>query len=101
MVIKGKNRDTAWYAMTDEDWPDVKRAFQAWLDPSNFDADGQPAPPPELCADCLNGLSGVDLLAQTNPAFFDFSATATPRFTVPSFVPFATRDYAARAPPRT
>ncbi|MEL7111382.1 MAG: GNAT family protein [Pseudomonadota bacterium] len=41
MVIKGKNRDTAWYAMTDEDWPDVKRAFQAWLDPSNFDADGQ------------------------------------------------------------
>lgn len=41
MVIKGQNRDTAWYAMTDEDWPAVKHAFEAWLDDSNFDAAGQ------------------------------------------------------------
>ena len=41
MVIKGKNRDTAWYAMTDEDWPAIKHAFEAWLDASNFDAAGQ------------------------------------------------------------
>ncbi len=41
MVIRGKNRDTAWYAMTDADWPEVKAAFEAWLDPSNFDAAGQ------------------------------------------------------------
>jgi RimJ/RimL family protein N-acetyltransferase len=40
MVAKGRNRDTAWFAMTDDDWPRVRAAFDAWLDPSNFDADG-------------------------------------------------------------
>lgn len=40
MVIRGKNRDTAWYAMTDEDWPKVKAAFEAWLAPDNFDSAG-------------------------------------------------------------
>lgn len=41
MIIKGHGRDTAWYAMTQRDWPAVKAAFEAWLDPSNFDADGR------------------------------------------------------------
>lgn len=41
LVIKGKNRDTAWYAMTDDDWKIVKPAFEAWLAPSNFDAAGK------------------------------------------------------------
>ncbi|MEL6861558.1 MAG: GNAT family protein [Pseudomonadota bacterium] len=41
MVIRGKNRDTAWFSITDEDWPAIKSAFEAWLDPSNFDAAGQ------------------------------------------------------------
>jgi RimJ/RimL family protein N-acetyltransferase len=40
MVTKGRNRDTAWFSMLDEEWPDRKRAFEAWLDPANFDADG-------------------------------------------------------------
>ena len=40
MVVKGENRDTAWYAMTDEDWPTIRDAFEAWLDPSNFDETG-------------------------------------------------------------
>ncbi|GAP84589.1 putative GNAT family acetyltransferase [Rosellinia necatrix] len=40
MIVKGKNRDTAWFAMVDEDWPDVKGALQKWLDPSNFDQSG-------------------------------------------------------------
>jgi len=40
MIIKGRNRDTAWYSMTDEEWPSRKIAFEKWLDPSNFDADG-------------------------------------------------------------
>jgi RimJ/RimL family protein N-acetyltransferase len=39
-VIKGRNRDTAWYGMTDGDWPRVRNAFQSWLDASNFDAEG-------------------------------------------------------------
>ena len=41
MIVKGKSRDTAWFAMTDTDWPAVKSAFEAWLAPSNFDASGQ------------------------------------------------------------
>ncbi len=41
LVMRGHSRDTAWYAIIDEDWPLVRDAFIAWLDPSNFDADGQ------------------------------------------------------------
>ncbi len=40
MIIKGRNRDTAWFAMVDSDWPVIRAAFEAWLDPANFDADG-------------------------------------------------------------
>jgi len=40
MVAKGKNRDTAWFAMIDADWPDIKRGFEAWLAPENFDEGG-------------------------------------------------------------
>jgi RimJ/RimL family protein N-acetyltransferase len=39
MVIKGRNRDTAWFAMLDREWPARKRAFEAWLEPANFDAE--------------------------------------------------------------
>jgi RimJ/RimL family protein N-acetyltransferase len=39
-LYKGRNRDTAWYAITDRDWPALKAAYQAWLDPANFDAAG-------------------------------------------------------------
>ena len=55
MIVKGRNRDTAWYAMIDRDWPAIKAAFEAWLDPGNFDAEGRaadapspPAPRPAL-----------------------------------------------------
>lgn len=41
MVVKGRNRDTAWFAMTDADWPRIAEAFDRWLDPSNFDGDGR------------------------------------------------------------
>jgi RimJ/RimL family protein N-acetyltransferase len=40
MIVKGKNRDTAWYSMLDTEWPARKRAFEAWLSPDNFDAAG-------------------------------------------------------------
>lgn len=40
-VVKGRNRDTAWYAAIDEEWPAIKDAFQRWLHPDNFDSDGQ------------------------------------------------------------
>ena len=41
MVVKGRNRDTAWYAITDGEWPRVRVGFEAWLDEGNFDADGR------------------------------------------------------------
>lgn len=41
MVVKGKNRDTAWFAIIDQDWPRVKAGYDTWLRPDNFDADGQ------------------------------------------------------------
>jgi hypothetical protein len=41
MIVKGRNRDTAWYAMLDSEWPARKRAFEQWLDPGNFDANGK------------------------------------------------------------
>jgi RimJ/RimL family protein N-acetyltransferase len=41
MIIKGKNRDTAWYSMLDSEWPSRKAVFEAWLSPENFDASGQ------------------------------------------------------------
>ncbi len=41
MVIKGTNRDTAWFALLDRDWPRVDAAFRAWLDPANLGPDGR------------------------------------------------------------
>ncbi len=40
-VVKGRNRDTAWYAITDEEWPAIRRGFEAWLAPENMDAEGR------------------------------------------------------------
>lgn len=41
MWVKGANRDTAWFAMLDGEWPGLKRRFERWLDPANFDAAGR------------------------------------------------------------
>lgn len=41
MVMKGKNRDTAWFSMIDAEWPALKAAYEAWLSPDNFDASGR------------------------------------------------------------
>lgn len=40
-VVKGRNRDTAWYSIIDGEWPKLKEAYTAWLDPDNFDVSGQ------------------------------------------------------------
>ena len=56
-VDKGRNRDTAWYAMIDGEWPLVDRAFRRWLDPSNFDERGR-----QLMA--LSALTGPVLVAR-------------------------------------
>jgi RimJ/RimL family protein N-acetyltransferase len=41
MWAKGANRDTAWFAMLDRDWPAIRAAYERWLEPSNFDAAGR------------------------------------------------------------
>jgi RimJ/RimL family protein N-acetyltransferase len=41
IVYKGRSRDTAWYSITDDEWPRIKDAFETWLEPQNFDANGR------------------------------------------------------------
>ena len=41
MIVKGRNRETAWFSMLDSEWPARKRAFEAWLAPENFDDEGR------------------------------------------------------------
>ncbi len=41
MVVDGKSRDTAWYAMTDADWPGLKTGYERWMAADNFDANGR------------------------------------------------------------
>ncbi len=59
MVIKGRNRDTAWFAMLDHEWPVIRTAFERWLAPGNFDEEGTQ----------LDSLSGIraSLHATTDP----------------------------------
>src|SRR4030081_1434845 len=40
VVYKGRSRDTAWFSVTDAEWPVLRAAFEAWLAPDNFDEDG-------------------------------------------------------------
>ncbi|MFN9123380.1 MAG: GNAT family N-acetyltransferase, partial [bacterium] len=49
MVIKGENRDTAWFAILDHEWPALKAGYLRWLDPSNFDASGTQRRPLAAC----------------------------------------------------
>ena len=41
MVVKGHNRDTAWFSILDSEWPALKSAYEKWLAPENFDRNGQ------------------------------------------------------------
>lgn len=41
MVVKGRNRDSAWYAIVAEDWPRIRTGFERWLSPQNFDRSGR------------------------------------------------------------
>jgi RimJ/RimL family protein N-acetyltransferase len=40
VVYKGRSRDTAWFSIVAEEWPRIRSAFETWLDPANFDAEG-------------------------------------------------------------
>jgi RimJ/RimL family protein N-acetyltransferase len=55
-IVKGRNRDTAWYAIIDADWPVIRSGFEAWLSADNFDHDGrQRAGLAQLIAHALSG----------------------------------------------
>jgi hypothetical protein len=41
IVYKGRNRDTAWFSITDREWPAIRAAHERWLAPENFDAEGR------------------------------------------------------------
>lgn len=41
MIVKSRNRDTAWFSLLDSEWPTRKDAFERWLAPDNFDAEGR------------------------------------------------------------
>jgi RimJ/RimL family protein N-acetyltransferase len=45
LVYKGRNRDTAWFSITDAEWPAIRSAFEEWLDPANHDDDGEQRAP--------------------------------------------------------
>jgi RimJ/RimL family protein N-acetyltransferase len=40
VIVKGRNRDTAWYSIIDSEWPAIRQGFERWLDPKNFDEHG-------------------------------------------------------------
>lgn len=41
MVVKSRNRDTAWFSITDGEWPSLRQAYDSWLNDDNFDTDGR------------------------------------------------------------
>jgi RimJ/RimL family protein N-acetyltransferase/ribosomal protein S18 acetylase RimI-like enzyme len=54
MIVKGRNRDTAWFSLLDSEWPARKRAFERWLAPENFDREGRQ----KMSLAALNGATG-------------------------------------------
>ena len=60
LIIKGRNRDTAWFAMTDGDWQALSGAYADWLSPDNFGADGSQRR-------SLSDLTGAALPGRTDP----------------------------------
>lgn len=52
--MKGRNRDTAWFAATDKEWPRLEAAFTSWLQPEDCDAAGQQ----RVALSSLNRLAG-------------------------------------------
>jgi len=56
-IVRGRNRDTAWFSVTDREWPALREGFQSWLEPANFDAQGrQKSRLSEITARAIRGL---------------------------------------------
>jgi len=55
MIVKGRNRDTAWFSMLDSEWPVRKGNFERWLNASNFGPDGRQ----KIALSALNVVAGA------------------------------------------
>ena len=113
MIVKGRSRDTAWFAMIDRDWPAIRAAYDAWLDPANFDADGRQLTPllrmPSIAAPVVPRPSAVSVPAAARDRRRPASASASMRGpSPPSHVkrqvppphrPSAGRKHARQVPP--
>ncbi len=58
LIYKGRNRDTAWFSIIDSEWPALKAAYETWLDPANFNADGSQKQKLSALIAPLRGLAG-------------------------------------------
>lgn len=54
-IYKGRSRDTAWYSVMDKNWPVLEQAYERWLDPDNFDNNGEQKTPLKSLIDDLTG----------------------------------------------
>ena len=64
VVTKGRNRDTAWLSIIDEEWPAIRQAMEAWLDPGNFDAQGRQR---RRLATLMPGSAGMPIVMEADP----------------------------------
>ena len=55
MIVKGRNRDSAWFSLLDSEWPAMREAFETWLRPENFDAAGRQRTPLRRLAPAARG----------------------------------------------
>ena len=67
-ISKGRNRDTAWFAATESDWPSIRSAFEVWLSPDNFTLKGQ-----QIKA--LSDLTRPHLVRQMETSGYQFTET--------------------------
>ncbi len=56
LIIKGENRNTAWFSIIDSEWPDIKKGYKKWLNPVNFNENGV-----QLCSlsECIRSYRAV------------------------------------------
>jgi RimJ/RimL family protein N-acetyltransferase len=65
VVVKGRNRDTAWLSIVDDEWPGIRDAMEAWLDPDNFDANGGQR---QRLAALMPVSAGTPIVVEVDPA---------------------------------
>ncbi|QCE35131.1 GNAT family N-acetyltransferase [Acetobacteraceae bacterium] len=69
LVVKGKNRDTAWFSILDKDWPALREEYERWLSPRNFDLEGAAEKPFNVLMAYLCGFSYL-IFCQRKASFF-------------------------------